>query len=95
MLTLRSCTSRGIVFSLALLVVGAAGARTSEADPSDVAFDSVMPTMMKIEWRNPHYVNLGNDQFLLSTRQGVKLWDVTSNTVCGGDGQGHSDGRLP
>lgn len=49
----------------------------------DARVDSVMSTYTSIAWRdtlNLSYANLGNDQFLLDTQQGLLLWDEPTNS---------------
>lgn len=68
------------VIAAALMLAGCQADKTRSATGD--AFDSVMATYTLIEWRdnlNPSYANLGNDQFLVDTRQGLLLWDEPSN----------------
>jgi hypothetical protein len=47
-------------------------------------FNSVMPTLIRVDWRDPgspRYANLGNDQFLFETKYSVQLWDYASNKL--------------
>ncbi len=66
----------------ALAIVIPMLSQNGNADPGMAAFDSEMPIHATIRWKDPlnlSYVNLDNDQLLVHTTQGVKLWDVIPN----------------
>lgn len=78
---------QNFLITLAFFMALLSFAQSLSADQSKLLkkaeFDSVMPVYSRIDWRDPlnfDYANLGNDQFLLDTKQGLMLWNVPDNT---------------
>jgi hypothetical protein len=68
----------------ALLLANPATSQTEQNEFSTGSGDTVMFPYAGIKWKdklNPSYANLGNDQFLLDTKDGLVLWDVPTNIV--------------
>ncbi len=73
----------GVAFA-ALIVAYPALAQFGNANPQNDPYDSAMPTYAQINWKDPlnlSYVNLGNDQLLVDTTNGVQLWDIPTNRL--------------